>query len=317
MALKIVAASEPMKVETIVLVVYGSPGGGKTTLGFSADAPLLLDTDQGSYRSAFRKDVAVAKSWSDIAGIAPEDVANYKTLVLDTAGRALDLLSMDIISNNPKMGRGGALTLQGYGELKTRFAAYLTLMRSLGLDIVLIAHGDEKQQGDEVIERIDMQGGSKNEVYKSADSMARLGIVDGKRVLSFSPTETRFGKDPAGIGSVQVPDFAKTPGFLAGLIRSIKAKLNEQSAEQTEAAQKAAARAEEWAEALSICTTPDHFTDTIPLAASKAEKKALMDAAVARGFEWSRGDRKFVDPNADTRQDGVSEEDPFAEEAVA
>lgn len=294
MALRIVPASEPIKVETIILTIYAPPGVGKTSLGFTAEAPLLLDTDQGAYRSAFRKDSATARVWDDVAGITAADVKPYKTLVLDTAGRALDLLSADIIDKNPKMGRGGALTLQGYGELKSRFAAYLNLMRSFGLDIVLIAHSDEKQQGDEIVERIDMQGGSKQEVYKSSDSMARLGVVNGKRVLTFSPTETRFGKDPAGIGAVEVPHLSSQPQFLASVIDRIKGALNEASAEQVEAAK----RASEWASRCESAETASDLTRLIGEATDARAKRALLEIATRRGFEFDADVKEFVGPLA-------------------
>jgi hypothetical protein len=292
--LKVTKASEPMPVTTFVFTVYGTPGTGKTSLGYTADEPLLLDTDMGAYRSAFRKDTVQARSWSDIAGITAEDVAGYKTLVLDTAGRALDLLAVDIIAKNPKMGQGGALSLKGYGELKSRFIAYLNLMRSFGLDIVLIAHSDEKMQGDEIIERIDMQGASKNEVYKSADSMARLGIVGGKRVLSFSPTDTRFGKDPAGLGAVAVPDFHTDPQFLGRLIRDIKARLNTMSAQQQAGATAVMDRAAEWQAALDMCGSAGDYTSMIPLAEGVLEKKALIAHAAEKGYRFDRDAAGFV-----------------------
>lgn len=296
MGLRIVPASEPIKVETIILTIYAPPGVGKTSLAFSSNAPLLLDTDSGVYRSAFRKDSVPAPDWDAVASITAADVAPYRTIVLDTAGRALDLLSADIIRSNPKMGRGGALTLQGYGELKTRFAAYLNLLRSFGLDVVLVTHSDEKQQGDETIERIDMQGGSKQEVYKSSDAMARLGVVGGRRVLTFSPTETRFGKDPAGIGAIDVPDLSTSPDFLGSVIAQIKERLNEASAAQKEAAEKAGA----WLARCRSAETAGALTALIAEAGDdRRAKRVLFDAATERGFEFDKDAAEFVGPLAE------------------
>uniref|UniRef100_UPI001589DC4D ATP-binding protein n=1 Tax=Brucella pseudintermedia TaxID=370111 RepID=UPI001589DC4D len=137
-------------------------------------APLLLDFDNGSYRSANRRDAVIISNWSDVASISAEDLAPFKTVIMDTAGRALDALTADIIRANPKHGRGGSLSLQGYGELKSRFIAFLKLLNSFGKDVVLIAHMDEQRNGDDIIERLDVQGGSKGEIYKAADAMGRL-----------------------------------------------------------------------------------------------------------------------------------------------
>lgn len=293
MPLKIVPASEPIHVEQIVLTLYAPPGVGKTSLASSADAPLLLDTDRGSYRSAFRPDSVQPGNWGEVAGITKADVADYRTLVIDTAGRALDLLTADIIASNPKLGRGGALTLQGYGELKTRFAAFLKLVRGFGLDVVLVAHSDEKMQGDDLIERIDMQGGSKQEVYKVSDAMARLAIMGGQRVLTFSPTDTSFGKDPANIGRVEIPDLSREPQFLAGIIARIKDTLNALSEEQKEAAEKAERRALEWSAAVGLCRDATDFDQLIPNAQTDAEKRELLQAAEKHGFAYDKRAKAF------------------------
>lgn len=224
--LRIVKASDPLTVEQIVLCLYSQPGLGKTTLGFTAEDPLLFDCDKGAYRAANRKDSVSAPNWKAIEAIEPSDLAPYKTIVLDTAGRSLDLLTADIIAANPKLGRGGSLTLQGYGELKSRFGAYLRMLRTLGKDVVLIAHMDEQRSGDEVIERLDVQGGSKAEIYKSADAMGRILIRGNDRMIDFNPRENSFGKNPCSLPII--PFSLANPKCLAEVIATIKERLNAQ-----------------------------------------------------------------------------------------
>ena len=238
MALKITRAADPIKVERINMVIYGPPGIAKTSLAFTADDPLLLDFDNGSHRAANRKDVVRVEDWNDVAAMTADDLAQFKTVIVDTAGRALDSMTVDIIRANPKHGRGGALTLQGYGELKSRFGAFLKLLNSFGKDVVLIAHMDEQRNGDDVVERLDVQGGSKGEIYKSADAMGRLTIANGQRKLLFSPTDAAFGKNPGQLPPLDVPHFesAEFGTFLAGVIQQTKDRLNALSEEQKEAA---------------------------------------------------------------------------------
>ena len=202
MALRIISANEPMKVDQLVVTIYGQPGVGKTSLGFTAESPLLLDFDHGAYRAMGRKDTVDVSAWSDVTHIEASDLDGYKTIVVDTAGRALDALAADIIRREPKLGRGGALTQQGWGRLKSEFTSWLTLLRSFGLDVVLIAHGTEKMDGDETIVRLDVAGGSKDEIYKSADMMGRLFIRGGRRMISFDPTDTAYGKNPASFSAL-------------------------------------------------------------------------------------------------------------------
>lgn len=243
MPLKITRAADPITVERIKLVIYGQPGVAKSSIAFTADTPLLLDFDGGSYRAANRKDVVQVQQWSDAAAITAEDLAPYKSVIIDTAGRALDMLTVDIIRADPKKGNGGALTLQGYGVLKARFGAFLSLLNSFGKDVILVAHMEEKQRGDEVIERLDVQGGSKGEIYKAADAMGRLTIENGQRWLKFSPTDAAFGKNPGQLEPLLVPaaDAPEFDGFLARVIQTTKDKLNAMSADQ-----KAAKAEQDW-----------------------------------------------------------------------
>ena len=97
MGLTIIRAADPIRVERLNLVLYAQPGIGKTSLAFTADLPLLLDFDNGAHRAANRKDTVRITNWSDVADITAADLAPFKTVIVDTAGRALDVLAADII----------------------------------------------------------------------------------------------------------------------------------------------------------------------------------------------------------------------------
>ncbi len=251
--LKITKASEPLLIEHVNICIYSGPGLGKTTLAFTADDPLLLDADRGSHRAANRKDTVKVSSWADIANPEAADLTPYKTIIPDTAGRVLDFLTADIIAKNPKMGNGGSLTLQGFGALKSRFAAWLKMLNTFGKDVVLIAHMDEQGTGDDVRERLDVQGSSKGEIYKSVDAMGRIFIRGKDRVIDFSPRENAFGKNPCGFEPIS---FTLNDHNLLGVtIRLMKERINAQSAEQKEAQ----SLLSEWAETIRDLETADEF----------------------------------------------------------
>lgn len=288
--LKIVKASEPMPISNIVLTAYAAPGLGKSTLAFTADKALLLDFDKGAYRAAKRGDAVPVGSWADVQSMTADDLKDYNTIVVDTAGRAIDALAADIIAGNPKAGRGdGSLTLQGFGTLKSRFAQWQGFLRSLGKDLILIAHMDEQRNGDDTIERIDAQGSSKNEIYKSSDAMCRIRLdaKDG-RYLDFNPRSGGFGKNPAQLPQMPFPHPDQNPHFLADVITQIKASINKITQVQAEAVKEQ----DEWAEAVAEAADLPQINLLVTLSkerkASKAQKMLLADKAKSLGFEFDK-----------------------------
>ena len=292
MGLKITKAADPILVERINLCLYGQPGAGKTSLAFTADAPLLFDFDNGSHRAANRKDIVRVHAWSDVSGITPDDLDGYQTVVVDTVGRALDALTADIIQHNPKHGRGGALTLQGYGALKSQFVAWLKMINSFGKDVVLIAHMDEQRNGDDVLERLDVQGGSKGEIYKAADAMGRIFVKGTKRELDFTPRENSFGKNPGQLDVLEIPHPEKDPQFLAGVIQAIKDKLNE----LTESQREAQVVIDHWRTTIADLAAADDFNAKLSdvKEAPRVVQSLFADAAKARGLTFDKKTKQYA-----------------------
>lgn len=294
--LKITRSSDPIKVDRLNLCLYGPPGVGKSSLAFTAERPLLLDFDQGAHRAANRKDTVRVTQWADVASMTAEDLEPYATIVVDTAGRALDQLTADIIKRNPKAGRGGALTLQGYGTLKAEFVAWLKMLNAFGKDVVLIAHMDEQRNGDEIVERLDVQGGSKGEIYKAADAMGRLVIREGKRLLNFSPTDAAFGKNPGQLEPLEIPHPDRSPEFLGTVVKSIKDKLNALTAEQAQAQQVLI----EWRERIAGLGSAEDFNALLDEVkkAPKAAQAMFNDAAKVNRLAFDKASGKYAEPVA-------------------
>ena len=106
----------------IRMLLAGPPGIGKSTLAMSAPAPLLIDTDGGFDRVEFmyRKDRLTAGSYQEILDdLQPQNLKDYQTLVIDTAGKMQAYMTAWAIANDTKNGqRGGALSQRGYGAIK-------------------------------------------------------------------------------------------------------------------------------------------------------------------------------------------------------
>lgn len=284
--IKVTKSTDPLEVKTLCLTVYSQPGLGKTSLAFTASRPLLLDFDGGAHRAVNRGDSVQVADWSEIADIRPEDVADYDTIILDTAGKALDVLSQDIIRGNARLAYAGALNQQGWGQLGVRFGAFLRRVRGFGKDVILLAHMDEQKDGDAIKERLKVSGQSKDLILTDSDVIARISIFNKERHLIFSPTETSFGKDPAQLGSMPIPD-AKFPAFatcMAEVISGVKGKLNSisdaQLAHKTEVA---------WfAQILPEIKTPVELNEILGRAkrAGKDVSRLVVSRATELGLEY-------------------------------
>src|SRR5262252_4575498 len=185
--MRIIKGIDPIPVEHPVFLIFGQPGIGKSSLGYSCQDALLLDFDKGAHRAANRRDTLVIDTWTDVQDLIGDSdtLASYGTLVIDTVGRCLDVMTANMASVQPKLAPGGNPTLQGWGQLKTNFRTSISAIRSLGKDVLLLAHDREDKDGDYRIVRPDIAGGSYGEVMKVADFVGYLYMSGKDRVLDF------------------------------------------------------------------------------------------------------------------------------------
>ncbi len=308
--LNIHSASDPIEIKTVTILVYGDPGAGKTSLAFTAEDPLLIDFDRGAHRSQFRGDSVQVESWADVAQMGETDLKPYKTICVDTVGRCLDMMSLDIMASDPKMKTpAGALTLQGWGILKSRFAAWMRLVRSFGLDVVLTAHGNETRMGDDqMILRPDVQGGSYSEIFKLADGVAYLRMSNMDRVLAWDPQDRYVGKNPGQIEPTVLPDFAESPQYLGGLVTVIKERIGLLSA----AGSQVRSEVKEWGGKVKSANSAAALTklvlavnNALEGAALRQVKVMIMEKAGAKKVVWDKEAGKFVKVKAEDTPDPV------------
>lgn len=298
MALRIITEKDPYEVKAITTVIYSLPGIGKTSTGCTADTPLLLDFDKGSYRSAFRKDSVIIESWEDIQNITSDDLKSFKSLVIDTPGRAVSMLAKHLIDEDPKNGAAGKLNQNGWGNLGISFRSWLDFVKNTGLDIVMLEHVSEGTNNKgEGKDRLDVGGKSGSEILKSSDAIAKLYLEAGKRKLNFNPHEADLGKNPAGLPVIEVPDFSTEPNFLGNVIRKIKASINSKTPEQ----QATAVILDSLIKKVSLARDPDGlnkaFDEVRESSASQFVKSAcwiaLKETSQAVGCEFCQSTKRF------------------------
>lgn len=296
MALQIIKGTEAIAVDHPIFLIMGEHGMTKTSLGYSAPAPLLWDFDKGAHRAVNRRDTLRITSWADALEATDDDREGYKTDVIDTVGRAVDFLTADIATDPKKARGGGELNQQGWGALKHRFRSWISALRSQGRDIVLLAHAKEEKDGDTRIFRPDIAGSSMDEVLRIADFVGFLHMVGKDRVLDFNPTDRWVGKNPAGWAPFIVPPADKAQTFMADLMQKGREALGHISAESAAVLE----QVEQWKTVIA------GVTDAMPLTMLVAEaveipqkpiqvqvRRALADRAKALGLVWDKTAKEF------------------------
>jgi hypothetical protein len=199
------------------MLIYGQPGLGKSTLALSAPQPLMVDFDGGIHRVApvHLTDTVQVESWQNMMDLFDTDLSAYKTIIIDTAGKMLDYMGAHIIKGDAKYGKGGALTLQGYGVRKGMFQRFLGQAATMGKHLVFVAHEKEEKDGDQKIIRPEIGGSSGGDLIKDLDLVGYMEAKGKLRTISFDPCEKFYGKNTCGLDPlITLPDLEKNKNDL-------------------------------------------------------------------------------------------------------
>lgn len=303
MPAQLIDETQIIDVSSLSMLLYGAPGTGKTYLAQTADDPITLDFDRGAHRASNRRAVMRFDSFADIAE-ATKEISKHKTVVVDTIGRLLDLLTADIVRLNAKHGSAvGGLSLQGFGALKARFATWVNQLRLAGKDLVFICHEKEEKDGDDRIMRPDIQGGSYTEVMKFTDLVGYVSVDrQGRRLIDFNPNDRHLGKNAAGWDTIEIPKGTKTQ--LGVLFSDAKKRIGQVS----EASAAIALAVEEWAkkldpETVNIDKLNGSITDDFKAIAKNDPIRPqvwqlLLDFAAKYQISFDAKTKKFVETEA-------------------
>ena len=240
----------------IRMLIAGYPGIGKSTLALSAPRPLHIDVDFGIDRiePRYRKPYIQPKSYDEILeDLTPLNVKDFDTLVFDTGGKLISLMSQWAIKKDVKYGqRDGSLSLKGYGFIGREFQRLMDYcFYELDKHIVVVFHAIEEKDGDNTRLRIKVEGQTKNNVWEPMDLGGFVEIKGNNRTIGFSNCERYFAKGTRGIHGVwQVPELGpdKPNDFLTRLFaqyNALSAAEVAQNAEEQEAYEAAMAEGRE------------------------------------------------------------------------
>ena len=225
----IVKKNDVLPERPVIIVLYGVPGSGKTSVATTADTPLLIDCDRGADRAVQRCDTIMAKNWKDIDS-ERESMKDYKTIVVDTAKSMLD----DYLS-------------------QYAIKEFVNFLRSNGSDIIFICHDKETADGDVIKHSPDCTGQSKDLLVRIADQVGYVFIQNGKRCISFAPLDNFVGKNVAGLETVTIPDYgtAQFDTCMSDIVSKVKISIQGKGEAQVKANEQLAAIREQLAAAMT------------------------------------------------------------------
>ena len=302
MPLTIIQPDQVVKRNSIIALIIGLPGSGKTSTACMTSRPLLIDCDKmtigqeamGSARAITGDTPRVnAMNWDELASLTEADLANYDTVIVDTLGGALNLLTEWTIRNNTKAGQqGGGLSIKGWGFLKDNFVGWLGKLMMYGKNVVVVAHAVEEKGGDEDKVRVDAAGGSKIELFKVCDMMGMVYKTNKQYMIDFSQTDKFHGKNPAGFPPTPIPDPVANRDFLQSFMDGTLERLNKHQ-EQLVESKSNIAKFKEEVEAMDLDALNAKLTDMIKKKVNVREKKIFGDIIKKRGFDVDRNTKQL------------------------
>ena len=190
--------------KNIVLLIEGKHGVGKTTLALSSKKPLLIDIESGVDRvdAYYRKDTLVCDTWDQLlSDLENKDLSAYDTLIVDTLGSAVDLMTPYLINQNPKFKQdtSNQLSMKGWGAVKVELKNLIKTCRDKKKDLIIITHCKSDKDGETTIYVPDVGGSMKDDVFNDVDLACFMETVGNKRTINFSPTDRFSAKGNHGI----------------------------------------------------------------------------------------------------------------------
>jgi AAA domain len=302
----IIKKEEPLKERPVILVIYGGPGLGKTSLFNTTKDPILLDFDRGVDRSLNRQDTLAPLDWEEVM---KEDQAgtfkNYKTVGIDTAKAALDDFLMMYVRKIDAKNRVNKLA--AYGAIGDEFKIFINNRRQEAADIVIIAHSKEEKEGDINKFWPDVTGQSYQLLLRIADQVGYIYTKGNKRMICFEPTDATKGKNVAQIPETEIPDFSSPDykTFLGDLIERVRKSL----AQQTEAQKEAEELVTKYRTEIEASDSPETLTDILvkvnelPLYFGAPLKKLISETAAAKKYKTNKELRRFELPAEEAKQE--------------
>lgn len=298
------------KEKKVRILIAGYPGIGKSTVALSAPNPLHIDVDRGLDRvpAMYRKPFIQPESYEELKNdLVPENIKDFDTLVFDTGGQLIKLMSGWAIQQNTKNGqRDGTLSLKGYGAVGREFERLMNYCYyELKKHIVILFHAKEEKDGNNTRLRLLVEGQTKDNVWQPMDLGGFMEIQGNKRTIGFLNCERYYAKGTHGITGIHtIPELVQgTPNnFLTKLFKQV----NENIAKEAEEFEKVRMEYENVMEQVrgivSAITTPEEATRAVEsmktlehTLTSEKESKNLFSSKIKElGYKFDKEKGEYI-----------------------
>lgn len=222
------------------MILYGSPGVGKTTLALSAPKPLLIDFDRGisRVRAAHRTATIECRDYDEVLrDMKDPAIKDFETIVVDTGGSFVTFLQDYVMRKDPKLNcqKNGAISMKGFAAVKAEFNKFTDNVKTfLNKNLIYIFHSKEQTGADgQVQQRIICEGSTKDSVWTPCDFGGYVQMIGDTRYVCFTPEQEYFAKGCHGIkGRRAVPTLGLTDrnDFIARLFEEAKTNIAAENA---------------------------------------------------------------------------------------
>lgn len=296
---KIVNGGTIKRQPTWVGIIFGSPKSGKSTLAASADKPILIDLDHGAHRIAGKDrtglDIVECDKWEDFVAVAAApELKQYKTIIVDTFGAAVDMIIRDKFSNvmNPAK----------WGAVKTEIMSVCNQLKMTGRSVLFLAHENEEKNDDKIIKRPQCQGKAKDELMKMLDFIGHTTKAGNDYVLEFGGDDSIYVGNTFGFANRYVLPDVRTEAntFFKDVIEKQIATFLE---EDEKASEELIETMTELRKIIADCKESEDFTSAIKditdakgltTGAALKLKHELIESAKNAGFEYDRASAAFI-----------------------
>lgn len=217
--MKLYNTAEPQVKPSIVMLVYGEGGVGKSSFSATAPNAILGDCENGSKYFGLRgikANVALINKWAEMKEFL-DLIKDYDTVVIDPIGELMQKLKSYMVAqaDSKKVQKDGSPTMDGWGWMKKTLLDTLKIIRDSGKHVILVAHIEEKDDEGRLVKRPKIETKLADDLVNMVDIVAYMTTVQNgdetKRILRVEPGNDKFtAKDRTGmLGKIIEPDFSK------------------------------------------------------------------------------------------------------------